>query len=78
MLQLKILAYLEAGDYKNAEICMQYLNQDKTYFKNFSSCFDKWYVQSCIEHKLNHFFRENRCKFIHEALGLPCLWRMFE
>lgn len=78
MLQLKILAYLEIGDHKNADICLQYLKQDKTYFKNFSSCFDKWYVQSCIEHKLRHFARENRCKFIHEALGVPCLWRMFE
>ena len=58
-------------DYNNVE--------NKNYFGAFSSGFDKWYVQSCIEHKMKHFFREKRFKFIHKVLGVkPCLWEMFE
>lgn len=77
MLQLKLWAYLELGDFENAKICDQYLRENKTYFKTFCSGFDKWYIQSCVEHKMKHFYREKRFKFIHEVLGFrPCLWEM--
>ena len=79
MLQLKLWAYLELDDFENAKVCEQYLWKNEDYFGSFSRVFDKWYVQSCIEHKMKHFCREKRFKFIHEALGLkPCLWEMFE
>lgn len=79
MLQLKLWACLELGDLQKAKVCAQYLWKNKNYFGTFSSGFDKWYVQSCIEHKMKHFFREKRFKFIHKVLGVkPCLWEMFE
>ena len=78
-LQLKILAHLELNELEAAENCLKYLRENKTYFQTFSSGFDKWFLQSCIEKKLGHFSREKRFEFIYKALGkIPNIWEAFK